>query len=84
MDHSGFYGDLEFCPCCRRYVRYLRSLKASYCVECGGAVRLFSDADLQRIRAGCTSEFRLPGSFGKGDPADDWRRDRAGVRPPVA
>ena len=40
-----FHNDNKFCPCCDEYVRYLASVDRSYCVECGGAVRLFSPSD---------------------------------------
>ena len=40
-----FHDDTKFCPCCDAYVRYLASVERSYCVECGGEVRLFSEAD---------------------------------------
>ncbi len=40
-----FYRDRKFCPSCERYVRYLRSPAFSYCAECGGVVRLFSEED---------------------------------------
>jgi hypothetical protein len=42
MQSNDFYGATKFCPCCARNVRYLASIELSYCVECGGEVRLFS------------------------------------------
>lgn len=50
MSHS-FHDDTKFCPCCETYVRYLASVERSYCVECGGEVRLFSDADWSKFQA---------------------------------
>jgi len=47
MPHSekDFYSDRKWCPCCDTYVSYLMSLDTSFCVECGGEVRLFSKED---------------------------------------
>jgi len=47
MNHSDHttYEDQKYCPCCDSYVHYLASVESSYCVQCGGEVRLFSDAD---------------------------------------
>jgi hypothetical protein len=45
MNPSDFYSDRKFCPHCQAYVSYLQSTEYSYCVQCGRAVRLFSDAD---------------------------------------
>ena len=42
MTSHDFYAATKYCPCCAKDVRYLASLEASYCVECGGEVRLFS------------------------------------------
>lgn len=42
---SDFYNDLKWCDDCGDYVRYLKSLDHSYCVECGGTVRLFNEGD---------------------------------------
>lgn len=42
---NSFYADRKWCPCCDTYVAYLMSLDTSFCVECGGEVRLFSKAD---------------------------------------
>ena len=40
-----FYSDRKFCPHCDTYVSYLQSMEHCYCVDCGQAVRLFSDED---------------------------------------
>lgn len=45
MDKSSFYDDRKFCPSCNGYQPYLMSMDHSYCVECGGTVRLFSKDD---------------------------------------
>jgi hypothetical protein len=63
MDRSDFDDDLRYCPSCRDYVRYLRSLEQSYCAECGGRVHLFARDDLARLREGITRD--------SSDSADD-------------
>lgn len=45
MENSSFYDDHKFCPACEQYVAYLISTDCSYCVQCGGVVRLFSEDD---------------------------------------
>ncbi len=45
MDYGDFYDDCKYCPRCEGYVHYLISMEHSYCVSCGGVVRLFSDSD---------------------------------------
>jgi hypothetical protein len=45
-----FYNETKWCPKCRTYVRYVMSVNRSYCVGCGGPVRLFSREDLERFR----------------------------------
>lgn len=48
MDHAGpdsFDSNRKWCPACDRYVAYLMSITTSYCVECGGEVRLLSTVD---------------------------------------
>lgn len=50
MEHAkrnDFYSDRKWCPACDGYVPYLMSLDTSFCVECGGEVRLFSEKDWQ-------------------------------------
>jgi len=37
--------DRRFCPRCGEYVRYLRSPRSSWCVECAGRTKLFSETD---------------------------------------
>ena len=44
---SDFYSDRKYCDACQKYVSYLMSIEASYCVECGGEVHLFSKDDWQ-------------------------------------
>jgi hypothetical protein len=45
MNRFDYYSDRKFCPTCDSYVSYLRSIEHSYCVQCGGEVRLFSKED---------------------------------------
>jgi len=56
MIQSDFFQDKKYCPRCHDYVRYLQSVDASFCVECGAKVRLFSAADkrafLRSLKAG--------------------------------
>ena len=40
-----FYSEKKYCESCKSYVRYMMSVNHSYCVECGGQVRLFSKDD---------------------------------------
>ncbi|HEX6812987.1 MAG TPA: hypothetical protein VF384_15285 [Planctomycetota bacterium] len=40
-----FYNERKWCDNCRQYVSFLMSVNYSYCVLCGGRVRLFSRAD---------------------------------------
>lgn len=42
---SNFENDRKWCPECEAYVPFLLSVSESYCVECGGQVRLFSRDD---------------------------------------
>ena len=45
MDKLDYYQDKKWCPCCKDYVAYLMSVEHSFCVNCGGEVRLFSKED---------------------------------------
>jgi len=47
MDRNSYYEDKKFCPTCDGYVAYLMSIESSFCVQCGGEVRLFSQEDWQ-------------------------------------
>jgi hypothetical protein len=42
---SEFYNEQKWCEGCKKYVRFLMSVNFSYCVDCGGRVRLFSRHD---------------------------------------
>ena len=41
-----YYEEVKWCKKCSKYVRYLLSLKGSYCVHCGEEVFLFNKKDL--------------------------------------
>lgn len=45
MRHSDYYQESKYCPRCDTYVRFLQSIEACFCVECGSKVRLFSPGD---------------------------------------
>jgi hypothetical protein len=49
MDHANYYNDRKYCDGCQDYVAYLMGLEESYCVECGGQVRLFSPKDWEQF-----------------------------------
>jgi hypothetical protein len=42
---SEFYTEQKWCEHCSHYVRFMMSINQSYCVECGGRVRLFNQSD---------------------------------------
>lgn len=45
MQDTEFYRETKWCEQCKDYVRFLMSVNHSYCVHCGGRVRLFSRDD---------------------------------------
>ncbi|RMH00861.1 MAG: hypothetical protein D6702_12960 [Planctomycetota bacterium] len=51
MIEPGYYSETKYCPRCDQYVRYLQSIQACYCVECGSKVSLFSTADRKAFLA---------------------------------
>jgi hypothetical protein len=54
-----YYTDERYCPHCNRHVQYLLALEASYCVRCGGAVRLWSAEEQARFqRSAATPDER--------------------------
>ena len=48
--NTEFYNEQKWCDHCQGYVRFLMSVNHSYCIECGGRVRLFSSADKDAFR----------------------------------
>lgn len=51
MDALDYYEDRKWCPTCGGYVAYLMSVEHSFCVECGGEVRLFSQQDWESFHS---------------------------------
>ena len=49
MSGTDFQNERKWCDHCNTYVRYLMSVNQSYCAECGGSVRLFSEKDRERF-----------------------------------
>lgn len=47
--NTEFYTESKWCDGCRQYVRFLMSVNHSYCIHCGGRVRLFSRDDSSRF-----------------------------------
>ncbi|MBX3463393.1 MAG: hypothetical protein KF830_09490 [Planctomycetes bacterium] len=47
---SEFYDEQKWCEHCQTYVRFLMSVNHSYCVHCGGRVRLFNHQDATRFQ----------------------------------
>ena len=43
--NAQFYAEQKWCDHCNGYVRFLMSINHSYCIECGGRVRLFNRDD---------------------------------------
>ncbi len=43
--NTEFYTEAKWCEACNGYVRFLMSVNHSYCVTCGGRVRLFNRDD---------------------------------------
>jgi len=64
MEHftndSDFYSDRKYCDHCKKYVSYLMSTDASFCVQCGTEVHLFSKEDWEVFNEGL-SERRKGG-----------------------
>lgn len=60
---SSFESDRKWCPACESYHPYLMSYHTSYCVECGGEVRLFSKEDWEAFSESLSA--RRPRSRGR-------------------
>ncbi|KAA3608687.1 MAG: hypothetical protein DWQ01_11320 [Planctomycetota bacterium] len=56
MIGSNYYEETKYCPRCDEYVRFLQNLAASYCVECGSKVHLFSKKDRTRFLTALQAE----------------------------
>ncbi|MBK8096207.1 MAG: hypothetical protein IPK26_03825 [Planctomycetes bacterium] len=46
---SDFDRETKWCEACQTQVRFLASVSASYCIQCGGKVRLFSPVESVRF-----------------------------------
>ena len=46
---STFYRETKWCEACSAQVRYLASVDHSFCVQCGGKVRLFANDERSRV-----------------------------------
>jgi hypothetical protein len=44
-----FYAETKWCGACRAEVRFLMSVNHSYCIHCGGMVKLFDGAGAGRF-----------------------------------
>ncbi len=49
MGNTEFYNESKWCDGCKGYVRFLMSVNHSFCVQCGGRVRLFNRDDSSRF-----------------------------------
>jgi rRNA maturation endonuclease Nob1 len=49
VETAEFYRETKWCAQCERYVRFLMSVNHSYCIDCGGRVKLMSGDDTQRF-----------------------------------
>lgn len=47
--NTEFYDEAKWCDQCKGYVRFLMSVNHSFCVQCGGRVRLFNRDDGSRF-----------------------------------
>ncbi|MCA8975408.1 MAG: hypothetical protein KDC98_11855 [Planctomycetes bacterium] len=50
MGNSDYYDEAKYCEHCKGYVRFLMSVNHSYCVDCGGRVRLFNREDAEQFQ----------------------------------
>ncbi|MBL8723826.1 MAG: hypothetical protein JNK49_07250 [Planctomycetes bacterium] len=48
-DSAEFYRETKWCDACQAQVRFLMSVNHSFCVQCGGRVRLFSREESSRF-----------------------------------
>lgn len=72
MERNSYYDDRKYCPACDDYVPYLMSIEHSYCVDCGGEVRLFSREDWQAFNQ-TLAERRPKGGRPRKNKGDDGR-----------
>ncbi len=50
ISNNEFYNEQKWCDHCHQYVRFLMSVNCSYCVTCGGRVRLFNRDDTRNFQ----------------------------------
>ena len=72
---SDFQNDRKWCSACDEYVSYLMSIEKSFCVQCGGEVRLFSEEVW--IAFSEKMDARKPRQRRKKPEAGSGRRDSA-------
>ena len=46
---DAYYRETKWCDACSAQVRYLASVNHSFCVQCGGKVRLFARDEQARV-----------------------------------
>lgn len=49
MNSGDYYQEKKWCEACDDYVRYLMSVDHSYCIDCGGRVKLFNHKDKEHF-----------------------------------
>lgn len=76
MDAIDYYSDKKWCPCCQNYVAYLMSVDSSFCVQCGGEVRLFSKEDWDSFHSGLQTKKPKGGRPKKRAASGDVQIDR--------
>lgn len=73
MEYQDYYSDHKYCTHCQKYVSYLMSVDHSFCVECGGVVRLFSKEDWKHFNNSMAAKRPKGGRPRKEDKADQGR-----------
>ena len=68
MDNIDYYQDKKWCPSCNDYVNYLMSVEHSFCVSCGGEVRLFSKEDWEAFHEGMKAKRPKGGNAAAAPP----------------
>ncbi len=76
MDNLDYYQDKKWCPACEDYVNYLMSIEHSFCVCCGGEVRLFSKEDWETFQEGLKAR-RPKGGRPRKKATGDSKRESA-------
>lgn len=50
VSNTEFYNERKWCEHCQDYVRFLMSVNHSFCIDCGGRVRLFNRNDSRNFK----------------------------------